>query len=354
MDLKVLGWNSDYETYFQQHYGQGYVPGRVTVEHKRIYRVLTEQGEILAELKGKLRYAATGREDFPAVGDWAALSLREENRGLIHGILPRKSKFSRKAAGNTTEEQMVAVNIDTVLILNALNGDFNIRRLERYLTMACESGAYPVIVLSKADLCEDIEEKLLQVEAVACGVPVHVISSIKGEGLQRIEQYMGIGKTIALLGSSGVGKSTLVNTLTGREAVRTQEVRAGDDRGKHTTTYRELHVLPGRGVIIDTPGMRELQLWCSEEGIQDAFDDIEEIATGCRFKDCSHDKEPGCAIQQALVEGLLEESRWLSYKKLQRELLFLQGKQDQQARIAVKKHHKAISKSIKQVSKNKY
>ena len=283
-----------------------------------------------------------------------ALSLREENKGLIHGILPRKTKFSRKVAGNTTEEQLVAVNIDTVFILNALNGDFNIRRLERYLTMAWESGARPVVVLSKADLCEDIEEKLLQVENMACGVPIHIISSIKREGLQTLAQYLGQGKTIALLGSSGVGKSTLANSLMGTAAVKTQAVRETDDRGKHTTTYRELHMLPSGGLIIDTPGMRELQLWGSEEGIQEAFEDIEEIFKSCRFNNCSHEKEPGCAIQEALLEGELDESRWQSYRKLQKELLFLQGKQELQVRLAAKKSHKAIHKNLKEIYKNKY
>lgn len=346
MNLIHLGWNDQLEKEFQEYNHADLTVGRVILEHKHLYRVLSEHGELLAEVTGKLRHQAVGRGDFPAVGDWVVIQPRiEEGKASIHAVLPRFSKFSRKVAGQTTEEQIVASNINTVFLVNALNNDFNIRRIERYLIMAWESGANPVIILSKADLCEDVEEKVAQVESIAIGVPTYVISATNLQSLEQLHPYLASGQTIALLGSSGVGKSTLVNALLGREAQEVQSVREGDDRGRHTTTHRELILLPQGGAIIDTPGMRELSLWESESGIADTFSDIESLAKQCFFKDCTHHNEPNCAVQQALMEGFLEQARYNNYKKLQKELAFLERKEDVKARLAEKDKWKKIHKS---------
>ncbi|MFD2610904.1 ribosome small subunit-dependent GTPase A [Paenibacillus gansuensis] len=353
ISLESLGWRQRWAEAYAP-YEERYNVGRIALEHKHMYRVFTEQGDLLAEVSGKLRHEASGREDYPAVGDWVLLQARpEEGKATIHGVLPRSSKFSRKVAGALTEEQIVAANVDTVFLVNALNYDFNLRRIERYLILAWESGANPVIVLSKADLCEDPEELAREVESVAIGVPVHIVSAFTEQGIEELRPYVGDGSTVALLGSSGAGKSTLINLLMGEPVQETQAVREGDDRGRHTTTYRELFLLPGGGLMIDTPGMRELQLWHAEEGLGGTFAEIEELAAGCRFSDCRHEKEPGCAVRGGLSDGTLDAGRYESYKKTQRELAYLAAKDDIRARQQQKERNKKLSSFVKQHAKKR-
>ena len=348
LNLEILGLNEEILDKAKEYLAEGYELGRVAQEHKRLYRLFTEKGDVLAEVSGKMRHLAGERQDFPAVGDWVVCSIRaKEGKATIHAVLPRKSKFSRKIAGLTTEEQIVATNIDTIFLVNALNLDFNLRRIERYLLLAWDSGANPVIVLSKADLCEDIEEKIAELETIAFGVPIHAVSAINNEGFEQLTPYLKEGKTIALLGSSGVGKSTITNWLYGEEVQRVNDIREGDDRGKHTTTYRELIVLPQGGILIDTPGMRELQLWNTSDGLETSFEDIESLAKQCFFNDCQHHNEPSCAVKQAIADGSLEQSRFDSYKKLQKELAYLERKNDQKAKLAEKEKWKKISQSQK-------
>ena len=314
---------------------------RVFAEHKHIYKLFTEAGEVLAEVSGKLRYETIDEEAFPSVGDWVVVSLRvEEMKATIHKVLPRKSKFSRKVAGVNTKEQIVASNIDTIFLVNALNKDFNARRIERYLIMAWESGASPVVLLSKADLSTDLEEKLRETEKAAVGVPIHIISAVDKRGLDELAQYLQPGKTIALLGSSGVGKSTLLNFLAGEDLQETKEVREFDDRGRHTSTSREMFILDNGAIMIDTPGMRELQLWGGADGISEAFEDIEELASNCKFSDCMHKREPGCAIKKAIEDGVIDEKRFKSYVTLQKEAKMFEKKQSDIIRIAGNKKSK--------------
>lgn len=355
MKLETLGWNSFFaEPFAHQFADTAYTVGRVALEHKHIYRVYSEHGELLAEIAGKMRHNALGREDYPAVGDWVVVSARpEEGKATVHAILPRKSKFSRKVAGTVTEEQIVATNVDTVFLVNALNRDFNVRKIERYLLMAWESGANPVIILSKADLCDDVEEKVRAVESVAIGVPIHVVSSLDNIGVDELRPYLGEGRTIALLGSSGVGKSTLINRLHGHEVMDTGSIREDDDRGRHTTTHRELILLPEGGILIDTPGMRELQLWETGDSFEESFKDIEELAESCYYRDCTHAKEPDCAVRGALADGTLDHGRWNNYVKLQKEAAYLARKEDQRLQLAEKEKWKKISQSQRKMKHRK-
>jgi ribosome biogenesis GTPase len=348
MNLELLGWSEFFAHSFNRQNWDGYTVGRVAREHKTTYILYTEQGELPAKVTGKLRYQATGHQDFPAVGDWVAISLEDgKQKATIHAIFPRKSKFSRKIAGGKTEEQIIATNIDTAFLVAGLDGDFNLRRLERYLLLVRESGANPVIVLNKADLCDDAQGRRQEVEAIALGVPIVVLSAAKNEGIDSLKPYLKPGQTVALLGSSGVGKSTLTNQLVGKFVQAVGEVRQGDDRGRHTTTHRELILLPSGGLLIDTPGMRELQIWAGDDSLQDTFADINAIASQCRFRDCQHEDEPGCAVQQALKDGTLDYQRFLSYQKLQKELDYLDRKQDQKASLVQKEKWKKIAKSIR-------
>ncbi|WML40240.1 ribosome small subunit-dependent GTPase A [Neobacillus sp. OS1-2] len=324
--------------------------GRVALEHKRMYRVWTEQGELLCEVSGKFSFLAHTREDYPSVGDWVSLKPRfDEGRGTIYTVLPRKSKFSRKSAGDTSEEQIVATNVDTVFLVNSLNEDLNLRRIERYLLLTWESGAKPVIVLSKADLCQDIPGRLADVEAIAYGgVPVIPISSETMSGFEKLEDFLLPGMTVALLGSSGVGKSTITNRLLGEEKQLVQEIREDDAKGRHTTTHRELIVLPNGSILIDTPGMRELQLWESSDGLMETFSEIEDLISRCRFRDCQHKNEPGCAVVKAIEEGFVEADRLHSYNKLQKELAFIERKANKRAQSEERKQWKQINKQMKQ------
>lgn len=344
-DLTSFGWSEFFETNFRSYAARGYTVGRVVLEHRNLLRVYTEHGEVLAEVSGKLRHEALNRSDLPAVGDWVVIRSRpERGRVMVHAVLPRRTSFARKIAGSRTEEQIVGANIDTVFLLTSLNQDFSLRRIERYLIIAWESGASPVIILSKSDLCDRLADAIDEVQSVARGVPIHGISVVNGNGLQEISPYFKLGQTVALLGSSGVGKSTLINHLAKLERLKVQTVREHDDRGRHTTTHRELVLLPDGGLVLDTPGMRELQLWDGDVSMQLVFDDIEQLARRCFFSDCSHQDEPRCMVREALAAGTIDSGRFESYEKLQKELKYQARRKDKLSEIAERKKWKKLSR----------
>jgi ribosome biogenesis GTPase len=354
MTLTDLGWDERFAADFASLAAAPDVePGRVAVEFNYLYRVYVEGGEIEAVLAGRVKHHAAGRGDLPAVGDWVAVRRRADPRGAIVQVLPRRTRFSRRMAGNTTDEQVVAANIDIVFITMALDGDFSVRRLERYLLMSRESGAAPVVVLTKPDLADDLPARVGEVVTAASDAPVHVVSPRTGEGLAPIRQQLAPGVTGALLGSSGVGKTTIINWLAGGTPRATREVRASDSKGRHTTTHRELIRIPAGGLVIDTPGMRELQLWDAAEGVRQTFDDIEALAPECRFADCRHRGEPRCAVKQAVEEGRLDAARLESYVKLQEELSFLAQQQDQRAQIEERRRAKVQTKALRAHLKTK-
>jgi ribosome biogenesis GTPase len=347
--LSELGWSEADASRFAPFAAEGLVPARVVAGHRHFLRVLSAAGESLAEPSGSLKHEASGREELPAVGDWVALRQREgQDRDVIQAVLPRRTAFVRRAAGVRAVAQVLAANVDTVFLVMGLDGDFNPRRLERALVLAWESGASPVVLLNKADVATDVAARRAEIEQVAPGVPVCVVSAKHGQGLEAIVPWLVPGRTVALLGSSGVGKSTLVNRLLGYDKQRTNEVRPDDQRGRHTTSHRELIELPGGALLIDTPGLRELQLWSDGSGLEAAFEEIAELATACRFTDCGHGSEPGCAVRAAVEERRLEPARLASYLKLQAELRALEIREDPLKRRAERGRWKAIYKSLRQ------
>jgi ribosome biogenesis GTPase len=344
LTLQALGWTHFHALQFGETQRDGQVPARVIEEQRGGYRVMAEAGEWHAVAAGALRYHAAGG-GLPAVGDWVALRAPEPSSpAVIEEVLERRTSFSRKVAGARSAEQVIAANIDTVFVVTSLNLDLNLPRLERYLTLVWESGAEPVILLSKADLCAEPAPLVAQVEAVAREVPVHAVSAVAAGGLLALQEYLVPGRTTALVGSSGVGKSTIINRLAGREMLAVSEIRAHDDRGRHTTTARRLIVLPGGGMVIDTPGIRELQLWDGQQGLSQAFEDIGDLAGQCRFRDCRHLTEPGCAVRAAVQEGSLDERRLESFHKLGRELRYQELRQDVAAAAAERKKWRAAHK----------
>jgi ribosome biogenesis GTPase len=366
MSLEDFGWNSHFEREFAASRGRSttgapadhpsprYEPARVLIEFNHNYRVALDSGEADAVLAGRMKHHAGSRADLPAVGDWVVVRRGPgEPKGAIVAVLERRSRFSRRMAGQITDEQVVAANVDVVFVVMALDDDFSPRRLERYLLMARESGASPVVLLTKPDLTDDVAGRVADAVAVAGDVPVHVLSPRLNQGIEQVSHYLLRGRTGALLGSSGVGKSTIINRLVGTDVRKTREVRAADSKGRHTTTHRELVMLPSGGLIIDTPGMRELQLWDAAEGIRESFDDVETLAAGCRFTDCRHRTEPGCAVRAAVDAGALSADRLESYLKLQDELAFLARQQDERAQIEQKRRGKIGAKALRQHLKSK-
>lgn len=333
-NLLELGLNEGYIKEASIHNDDFYL-GRVSVQYKDIYKVFTEEGEVLARVSGKLSYSSNNTLDYPVVGDWVLLDRADNKSGdaIIHKVLSRKSYFSRKIAGSRFDTQIVASNIDYIFICTALNNDFNINRLERYIAVAWDSMAIPVIVLTKSDLCEDIEERLKEVQEIAIGIEILVTSSLNENGYEKVKEYIKSGTTIAFIGSSGVGKSTLINKILNKDILKTNSVDE-NDKGRHTTTHRELFVLEEGGVIIDTPGMRELGLMSAD--VDKSFSNIEELESQCKFSDCTHRNEPKCAVREAIEKGELDLDRLERYKKLKREEEYNLKKSMQQEKQRVK------------------
>jgi ribosome biogenesis GTPase / thiamine phosphate phosphatase len=347
--LAQLGWTPALEEQFAPHAADGLEPARVAVEHRDAYVVYTARGERPAELSGRLRHAAAERGDLPAVGDWVAVTATDP--ALVQAVLPRRTKFSRLAANDhgQTIEQVVAANVDVVFLVSAFGHDLNARRLERYLTAGWDSGADPVVVLNKLDVADDPARDLADVEAVAFGVPVHGVSAADGTGLEELSRYFDGDRTVALLGSSGVGKSSIVNRMLGRDRQDVGEIRE-DGRGRHTTTYRELLPLPAGGLVLDTPGLRELGLWEAEGGVDETFADVAELAAGCRFRDCAHEREPGCAVLVAVTDGRLAPERLESYSKLLRELRRLDLKLPGRAQAEARRNRRRFARALRNTS----
>jgi ribosome biogenesis GTPase len=352
--LQALGWSPFFDQQVTDEEWARWAPARVVWESREQYRLSTGDAEWRGELAGRLRHTAASRAELPAVGDWLLAALRPgEGRATIQRLLARRSQFSRGAAGRSAAEQIVAANIDSVLLVTSFNRDFNLRRIERYLALAWESGANPVVVLNKADLCTDHDRWRADMEAVSQGVPVLITSAMRGDGMRELADTIRQGGTTALLGSSGVGKSSLINALLGDGRQSTLTIREDDDRGRHSTTTRQLFCVPSGGVLIDTPGMRELQIWDAEAGLEHAFGDIELLAGSCRFRDCGHAGEPGCAVVDAVTRGDVARGRLESYHRLKREDEFLRLRHDEHARMERARQAKQTGRAIKLMYKLK-
>jgi ribosome biogenesis GTPase len=342
--LEDLGWGPFFQSQITDT-TEELIPARVAEEQRGAYLLLAERGPLEGSVTGRMMHDAVGREDFPAVGDWVlARRLPGEERAVIHRTLERRTRLSRKVAGERVDEQIMAANVDAVFLVSSLNHDLNLRRIERYLAVVWESGATPVIVLNKSDLSADRLSLLARVEGIAPGVDVHVTSATTGEGVDAIGRYVSAGHTIAFVGSSGVGKSSLVNCLLAGEVQAVREL-SFFDKGRHTTTSRQMLAVPGGGLIIDTPGLRELALWDAGSGMGQAFADVADLAGACTFNDCQHRSEPGCAVQNALGDGMLDLARLESYRKLQREQIFIESKKDVSLRQSEQRKWKQIAKA---------
>lgn len=350
MSLFRWGWNGYFEAIWRAMEREKAVPARVIAQSRGRWRVSGDFGECSAEAAGRLRLAAEGGADWPAVGDWVAAELQDQGgAAMIREVLPRRSQFVRKLAGKKIAEQVIAANVDTALLVSALDGDFNPRRVERYLVQCWDSGAKPVIVLNKADACEDVQERLQEMASVSMGVPLCVLSARTGLGFDELGKHLARGETIVLLGSSGVGKSTMVNRMMGHAMQEVRQVRQSDSRGRHTTTVRQIFALPGGALLMDTPGLRELQLWDAEEGILHAFADIDALAAQCRFTNCNHEVEPGCAVLAAILRGTVELERLENWRKLRREMEFLERKIDPAARQEEKQRIKQVMRGMRKM-----
>ncbi len=327
MTLEDWGWNKFFARQFKAWEQRRFIPGRIIRGEKNYFRVWSQAGELTVRFAGKMRHKASGRADLPVVGDWAVIEPQPQERGLIHALLERRNSFSRNLPGRRKgkgqeriEQQVIAANIDLIFIVSGLDRDFNLRRIERYLTLVSSGGSDAVILLNKTDLCADPEACRAQVRTIAGDTPVHLCMARDKDQLAILKNYLAPGKTIALLGSSGVGKSTIVNALLGEQIQKTAEVSTADGKGRHTTTHRELFLLQDGGILMDNPGMRELHLWGEEQDLIESFNDIEELALQCKFSNCGHLSEPGCAVKAAIDSGQLSSERLASYLKLKEEL----------------------------------
>ncbi len=354
MNLINLGWNEHFDEQFQQYIGNGFTPGRIVAVHRSGYDLVTENGEFSGSLSGKLRFEIEFEGQPPAIGDWVVvMEYPEERKAIIHTVLMSYSYLSRNEAGFQARQQIIAANIDTVFLVVSMNRDFSLRRIERYLVVIKNSGAKAVIVLNKMDLAENTDERVAEVRNIAGSAEIIATSAINGDGFDLLKSFLESGKTSVFLGSSGVGKSTIINCLCGTTVMDVCDISEASDRGKHTTTHRHLFVTDDHGMIIDSPGMRELQLWETGNTISELFDEIELLGKNCRFADCTHDEEPGCAVTEALENGSIAEGRVTSYFKLLREQAYMERKRDVKAKINSKKRTKHLSKLIRQIYKSK-
>jgi ribosome biogenesis GTPase len=359
--LAPLGWDESFDGSFHAHRALGRTPARVVAVHKETSIVRDHAGDRPAAVSGRFRFDALSPGDYPAVGDWVALEPAAGDEAVVAAVLPRRSAIRRSAADSTrrgggrlADEQILAANVDVAFLVAGLDGDFNLRRIERYLAVAWSSGVSPVVVLNKADVATDLDGRLVAVEAVAPGVPVLVLSALTGDGVDAVRDHLEAGRTAVVLGSSGVGKSTLANTLLGEARQATHGVRESDSRGRHTTTHRELFELPNGALLIDTPGIRALEVGGAADGLAPAFEDVEALAAQCRFSDCRHDGEPGCAVRAALADGRLTRDRLDSHRKLERELAHEARRSDPRAAAENRRRWKSIHKAVGRRMDSKY
>lgn len=348
MNLELLGAGARVRGAFESYLQRGFALARVAVAHRDLYRLYTESGEIAAEPSGALWYGAADAASMPVVGDWVAARIVNPEQAIVEAVLPRHSCFHRRAVGKREERQAIAANLDLVFLVCGLDGDFNLRRLERYLTLAAQSGVASVIVLNKADVCADASARARDTAAIS-KAPVVTLSALAPDGIASLAPFLAGAPTVALLGSSGAGKSTIANALLGEDRLRTRALRESDSRGRHTTTHRELIPLPGGGALIDTPGMRELQLWAGAESVGEVFGEIAALAVECRFGDCSHAGEPGCAVADALAAGALAQDRWESYRKLRAEAHRHEAMADAQVAQEDKRKLKRMMKDVRRL-----